>query len=161
MTDTIGAASERDIVELLGAVTDIRRMISNLTVPVARSNEISERALGIIFLVYAGLDRPGLLIEYLNVLPSTITSDVEKLVAAGLLQRAVSSTDRRVTRLEVTPRGLAAQQESLCQLQSFFRAEAAGVSLDELHACTATLRKLSGEPQPSVPDPMRQAGTID
>nr|WP_232541860.1 MarR family transcriptional regulator [Nocardia bovistercoris] len=127
-----------------------------MTLPVARRNGISERALGILFLVFAGLDRPKLLAEYLAVLPSTITSDVEKLVVAGLLRRTASPADRRVIRLEVTPRGLAAQQESLRGLQSFFRAKASGVSLEELHACIATLRKLGGEPEPSVPDPMRR-----
>ena len=161
MTDPIGAADDADIVEFLSAVTDVRRMISNLTLPVARKRRISERALGIIFLVYAGLDRPGLLIDYLNVLPSTITSDVEKLVDAGLLRRTSSPTDRRVTKLEVTSRGVATQQQSLRQLHEFFRARAVGVSLEELHACIATLRKLSGEPQPIVPNPLRQDGTID
>ncbi|WP_280436110.1 MarR family winged helix-turn-helix transcriptional regulator [Nocardia carnea] len=155
MSDTIGAADDADIIDFLSAVTDVRRMISNLTLPVARKRRISERALGIIFLVHAGLDRPGLLIDYLNVLPSTITSDVEKLVAAGLLGRTSSPTDRRVIKLEVTPRGVATQQQSLRELHEFFRAGAAGVSLDELHACIATLRKLSGEPQPIVPNPLR------
>ncbi|WP_024800146.1 MarR family winged helix-turn-helix transcriptional regulator [Nocardia sp. BMG51109] len=161
VTDTIGAADDGDIVEFLGAVTDVRRMISNLTLPVARKRGISERALGIIVLVYAGLDRPGLLIEYLNVLPSTVSSDVNKLVDAGLLRRKLSPADRRVSRLEVTRKGIAAQQESLRQLHAAFRARSAGVSLDELHACIATLRKLGGEPQPSVPNPLREAGTTD
>lgn len=161
MTDTIGAADDADIVDFLSAVTDVRRMISNLTLPVARKRRISERALGILFLVHAGLDRPGLLIEYLNVLPSTITSDVEKLVAAGLLRRTPSPTDRRVIKLEVTSQGVAAQQQSLHKLHEFFRAGAAGVSLAELHACIATLRKLSGQPQPVVPNPLRETGTID
>lgn len=158
MTETIGAADDGDIIDFLGAATDIRRMVSMLTVPVAREFGISERALGIIFLVYAGLDRPGLLIDYLNVLPSTITSDIDKLVAAGLLRRISSTDDRRVTKIEVTARGLAAQQESLRQLHEFFRATAAGVALEELHACIATLRKLSGFPQSSVPNPHRAVG---
>ena len=157
MTGTIGEADDRDIVDFLGAATDIRRMISTLTMPVAREHGISERALGIIFLVYAGLDRPGLLVEYLNVLPSTITSDIDKLVEAGLLQRVASDADRRVTRIEVTPKGAEAQRKSLRQLHEFFRAKAAGVALEELHACIATLRKLSGVEQSSVPNPMRGA----
>lgn len=157
MIETIGAADDSDIIDFLGAATDVRRMISMLTVPVAREFSISERALGIIFLVHAGLDRPGLLIDYLNVLPSTMTSDIDKLVAAGLLRRVSSTDDRRVTKIEVTPRGLGAQQESLRRLHEFFRAKAAGVALEELHACIATLRKLSGVPQSSVPNPHRKA----
>ncbi|MEZ0365008.1 MarR family winged helix-turn-helix transcriptional regulator [Mycobacterium sp. pUA109] len=161
MTETIGAADDGDIVEFLGAVTDVRRMISNLTVPVARQYGVSERTLAIILLVHAGLDRPGLLIEYLNVLPSTITSDIDKLVTAGLLRRTPSAADRRVKKLEVTREGLAAQHELLTQLQRFFRAKVTDVSLDELYSCIATLRKLSGAPQPSVPNPLRRAGKVD
>ena len=61
VTDTIGAANDADIVDFLGAVMDVQRMISVLATPVARKYAISDRALGIIFLVHAGLDRPGLL----------------------------------------------------------------------------------------------------
>jgi DNA-binding MarR family transcriptional regulator len=157
VTDTVGAADDADIVDFLGAVMDVQRMISALTMPVAREYAISERALGIIFLVHAGLDRPGLLHEYLDVLPSTITSDIDKLIAADLLRRTPSNSDRRVTRIEVTPRGAGVQQESLRQLQEFFRAKVAGVALEELRDCIATLRKLSGVPQSPVPNPLRKA----
>ena len=157
MTDTIGAADDADIVDFLGAVMDVQRMISALTMPVAHEYAISERALGIIFLVHAGLDRPGLLHEYLDVLPSTITSDIDKLIAADLLRRTPSNTDRRVTRIEVTPQGARVQQKSLRQLQDFFRAKVAGVALEELRDCIATLRKLSGVPRSPVPNPLRKA----
>jgi DNA-binding MarR family transcriptional regulator len=135
---------------------DVQRMISALTMPVARKYAISDRALGIIFLVHAGLDRPGLLYEYLNVLRSTVTSDIDELVAADLLRRKQSNTDRRVTRIEVTPKGARVQQETLGQLHEFFRAKVAGVALEELHDCIATLRKLSGVPQSPVPNPLRK-----
>lgn len=158
MTDTIGSADDADIVDFLGAVMDVQRLLSALTLPVAREYAISERALGIIFLVHAGLDRPGLLHEYLNVLPSTITSDIAALIDADLLRRTPSNTDRRVARIEVTPRGAMVQQESLRQLQEFFRAKVAGVALTELHDCIATLRKLSGVPQSPVPNPLRKPG---
>ena len=157
MTDTVGAADDADIVDILGAVMDVQRMISARTMPVAREYAISERALGIIFLVHAGLDRPGLLHEYLDVLPSTITSDIDKLIAEDLLRRTPSDSDRRVTRIEVTPRGAAVQQESLRQLQEFFRAKVAGVALEELRDCIASLRKLSGVPQSPVPNPLLKA----
>jgi DNA-binding MarR family transcriptional regulator len=158
VTDTIGSADDADIVDFLGAVMDVQRLVSALTMPVARAYAISERALGIIFLVHAGLDRPGLLHEYLNVLPSTISSDIAALIAADLLRRTPSKTDKRVARIEVTPRGAAVQQESLSQLHEFFRAKVAGVDLNELQHCIATLRKLSGVSQSPVPNPLRRAG---
>jgi DNA-binding MarR family transcriptional regulator len=157
VTDTIGAADDADIVDFLGAVMDVQRMISAIAFPVAREHGISERGLGIIFLVHAGVDRPGLLSEYLDVLPSTITSDIDKLIAADLLRRKPSKTDRRVTHIGVTPRGAGVQQQSLRQLHEFFRAKVAGVALEELQACIATLRKLSGVPQSPVPNPLRKA----
>jgi len=151
----LGEADGSDIVDFLGAVSDVQRMISAYALPVAAEYKISERGLGIIFLVHAGLDRPGALSDYLNVLPSTITSDIDKLVAAGMLRRVPSPTDRRVTRIEVTRRGADVQRESLRRLHEFFRATVAGVALEELHACIATLRKLSGVPQSPVPNPLR------
>jgi DNA-binding MarR family transcriptional regulator len=150
------AADDADIVDFLGAVMDVQRFISMLTMPVARDHSISERALGIIFLVHAGVDRPGALSEYLDVLPSTITSDIDKLVAAGLLRRTATTADRRVTRIEVTPKGAAVQQKSLQQLQEFFRAKVAGVALDELHACIATPG--NSAVFPSRPFPIRCVG---
>lgn len=156
MGDDIGAADDADIVDFLGAVMDVQRLIAALAKPVIREHAISDRALGIIFLVHAGLDRPGLLHEYLDVLPSTITSDVDKLIAAGLLRRKPSTTDRRVTRIGVTAKGARVQQQSLHQLQEFFRAKVADVALDELHQCIGTLRKLSGIPESPVPNPLRK-----
>lgn len=161
MTDTLGAVDDSDVVDLLGAVDDVRRTILALTMPVAHKYAISERALGIIFLVHAGLDRPTALSEYLNVLPSTITSDIDKLIVADLLRRTPSTTDRRVVHIEVTRRGAKVQQESLRQLRKFFRANVDGVALAELHACIATLRKLSGIPQSPVPNPLRRADDAD
>jgi DNA-binding MarR family transcriptional regulator len=143
VADTLGEADDGDIVDFLGAVADVQRMISTHALPVAAEYAIS------------GLDRPGALSDYLNVLPSTITSDVDKLVAADMLRRVPSPTDRRVTRIEVTRRGAAVQRESLRRLAEFFRATVAGVALAELHACIETLRKLSGVPQSPVPNPLR------
>jgi DNA-binding MarR family transcriptional regulator len=158
VTDAIGPADDADIVDFLGAVMDVERMITTLTMPVTDKYGISERALGIIFLVHAGLDRPSSLSEYLNVLPSTITADIDKLAAADLLRRTASNADKRVTRIQVTPQGARVQKESLRQLHEFFRAKAASVALDELQNCIATLRKLSGVPQSPVPNPLRKAG---
>lgn len=158
VTDAIGPADDADIVDFLGAAMDVQRMIATLTMPVADKYGISERGLGIIFLVHAGLDRPSSLSEYLNVLPSTITADIDKLAAADLLRRTASNADKRVTRIQVTPRGARVQKESLRQLHEFFRAKVADVAVEELHDCIATLRKLSGVPKSPVPNPLRKTG---
>jgi len=147
----IGSADDADVIEFLAAVTGVRRMISSQIVPVARKRKISERALGILFLANIGLDRPSLLIEFLNVLPSTITADVEKLVEAKLIERKPLPTDRRATRLAVTRRGLNAQQEALGQLRSHFQSRASRVSLEDLRSCIDTLQKITADLEPAMP----------
>ncbi len=147
----IGSADDSDVIEFLAAVTGVRRMISSQIVPVARKWKISERALGILFLANIGLDRPGLLIEFLNVLPSTITMDIEKLVEAKLVERKPLPTDRRATRLAVTRRGLKAQQEAFEQLRSYFQSQASRVSLEELRNCIDTLQKITADLEPAMP----------
>jgi DNA-binding MarR family transcriptional regulator len=66
---------------------------------------LSERALYILWLVSFGLDRSAKLAEYFDVLPSTITFDTDKLVAAGLITRQALPSDRRVLQLKLTSEG--------------------------------------------------------
>lgn len=138
------------IIDFLAATTAVRQMVSNQIVPVARDHKVSERALGILFLVDAGLDRPSQLIEFLNVLPSTITADTEKLVSAGLLEREQLTTDRRGTRLAVTSEGLATWRRALSGLHAHIHARAELVSAAELEACIATLKKITDPLEPAL-----------
>lgn len=140
------------MIAFLGAAFDVHRVVAGLLLPVARQYQLTERTLSIIVLTHAGLDRPGLLVDYLGVLPSTISSDVDKLVGAGLLRRVPSPTDRRVTRLEVTQAGIDLEQRVLEELHTHFSARVAGVSIEELRACVDTLHKISGGPHPELPD---------
>jgi DNA-binding MarR family transcriptional regulator len=151
VTKTPGS-DDVDMIEFLGAAMDVRRIIAHLLEPVARNHGLSERTLSIVVLAHAGLNRPSLLVDYLGVLPSTISSDVDKLAGLGLLRRTPSATDRRATTLEVTPAGVALQQRVLGDLRAHFDSKVAAVSTDELRACITTLHKISGGPHPDLPD---------
>ena len=158
MSDIIDPA-DTDMIAFLGAAFDVQRVVAGLLLPVARQHQLTERTLTIIVLVHAGLDRPGLLVDFLSVLPSTMSSDVDKLVRAGLIRRVPSPDDRRVTRLEVTQAGINVEQRVLKELHTHFSARVAGVSVEELRSCVSTLLKISGGPHPDLPDEICRPGT--
>ncbi len=96
-----------------------------------REKKISERGLYVLELVNAGLDRPSRLIEYFEVLPSTITFETDKLVSAGLLTREADPGDRRVVRLKLTAAGLAAHAEATEAINAVLRPRLAALSDEE------------------------------
>lgn len=161
VSDIIDPA-DTDMIAFLGAAFGVQRVVAGLLLPVARQHQLTERTLTIIVLVHAGLDRPSLLVDFLSVLPSTMSSDVDKLVRAGLIRRVPSPDDRRVTRLEVTQAGIDLEQRVLKELHTHFSARVAGVSVEELRTCVEHLQKISGGPHPDLPDeicrPLRRLG---
>lgn len=140
-----------DIESLLVASTDLQRVIGRQLKGLSRRQKLSERGLYIINLVRVGLNRPSRLIEYFDVLPSTITADTEKLVAAGLIERKVVPSDRRVTELALTRRGAAVRQEALALLNGVFRARLAQIPPQDLQTCIDTLRKIIQPLEPETP----------
>jgi DNA-binding MarR family transcriptional regulator len=156
-SDTTRAAAVRkahldpDIEGLLVAATDVQRVINRELKQFRLKMQLSERGLHIINLVRVGFDRPSRLIEYFDVLPSTITADVEKLVAAGLLMRQAVPSDRRVIQLVLTDRGLAVRKEALALLNSAFRARLGHVAGGDLRICVDTLRAVVEPLEPGTP----------
>ena len=109
-------------------VADLMRMAANLQRATGRelrdfwrTRKLSERGLYILELVDAGLDRPSRLIEYFDVLPSTITFETDKLVAAGLLTREADPADRRAVRLTLTAAGRAVHAETTDAINALLR----------------------------------------
>jgi DNA-binding MarR family transcriptional regulator len=140
-----------DIEALLIATTDVQRVTNRLLKTISRKRKLTERGLHIINLIRGGLNRPSRLIEYFDVLPSTITSDTEKLVAAGLIERQTVPTDRRVTKLALTRRGLAVRQEALAHLNGALRERLAKIPPEDLRICVETLRKVIEPLEPETP----------
>jgi DNA-binding MarR family transcriptional regulator len=140
-----------DIEALLIATTDVQRVTNRLLKPISRKRKLTERGLHIINLIRVGLNRPSRLIDYFDVLPSTITSDTEKLVAAGFVERQAVPTDRRVTKLALTRKGVAVRQEALAQLNGSFRERLAQIPPEDLRICIETLRKVIDPLEPGTP----------
>ena len=107
-----------------------------------RTRKLSERGSFILGFVNAGLDRPSRLIEHFDVLPSTITFETDKLVAAGLLRREPDPSDRRAVRLSLTDEGRALHQETVATVNAYLQPILAKLSREELDQFLATFDKI-------------------
>ncbi len=97
-----------------------------------REKGLTERRLLILAMVRRGANRPSHLIELLDVLPSTVTFETDKLVGAGLLSREPLQSDRRVVQLSLTPDGEAVHREMVMVLNGYLRPRIADLAPGEL-----------------------------
>ena len=131
-----------DIIAVMRLGADLQRASSRHMKGLWREKGLTERGLFILALVNAGLDRPSRLIEYFDVLPSTITFETEKLVTAGLLVRESLPSDRRVVQLSLTEQGKAVHREMADTLNRFLRPRLRQLAPGELAAFLATFSKI-------------------
>lgn len=135
---------DADVTEVMRLSADLQRGSARSLKGVWREKGLSERGLYILELVNAGLDRPSKLIEYFDVLPSTITFETDKLVAAGLITREALPTDRRVVQLSLTDEGRAVHRATTQAVNAFLKPRLSALSRTELEAFVATFRKIVG-----------------
>lgn len=151
----VDAAAEQvrldvDVTTVMRLSSDLQRGSSRSLKGVWRERGLSERGVYILELVNAGLDRPSRLIEYFDVLPSTITFETDKLVAAGLITRESLPTDRRVVQLSLTEEGEAVHRETTEVVNGFLKPRLAALPREELEAFVATFRKIVGTLSPAT-----------
>jgi DNA-binding MarR family transcriptional regulator len=135
---------DADVTEVMRLCTDLQRGSARSLKGVWREKGLSERGLFILELVNAGLDRPSKLIEYFDVLPSTITFETDKLVAAGLVTREALPTDRRVVQLSLTDEGRVVHRETTETINAFLKPRLAALPRAELDSFMTTFRKIVG-----------------
>jgi DNA-binding MarR family transcriptional regulator len=138
-----------DVTTVMRLSSDLQRGSSRSLKGVWRERGLSERGIYILELVNAGLDRPSRLIEYFDVLPSTITFETDKLVAAGLISRESLPTDRRVVQLSLTEEGEAVHRETTEAVNGFLKPRLAALPREELETFVATFRKIVGTLPPA------------
>ena len=138
-----------DIIAVMRLGADLQRASSRHLKELWREKGLTERGLFILALVHAGLDRPGRLIEYFDVLPSTITFETEKLVGAGLVVRETLPTDRRVVQLSLTDQGRIVHREMVESLNAFLRPRLRSLAPGELESFLETFQKIV-EPIPAA-----------
>jgi DNA-binding MarR family transcriptional regulator len=86
--------------------------------------------------------RPGSLGRRLGVAPSTLTRNVERLEAAGLVRRAADPEDARSSRVSLTPRGRTAARELEQQELAFARQVLERLPEDRRKAVSSAFRDL-------------------
>lgn len=142
------AVLDADSSALLRLSTSLLQLISRDLRDLWRRNNLSERSLFIIEMVNAGLDRPGRLIEYFDVLASTITFETDKLAAAGILQREPDPDDRRIVRLKLTDKGRAVHRELTEILNASLRPRLDHLTAEELRTLLGLFAKVVGPLEP-------------
>jgi DNA-binding MarR family transcriptional regulator len=158
---SVGAQVRLDpqIIAVMRMSADLQRASSRHLKRLWRDRGLTERGLYILELVNDGLDRPSKLIEYFDVLPSTITFETEKLVSAGLLFREALPTDRRVVQLSLTAKGHEVHRETTETLNAVLLPRLAALAPGELETFLAIFRKII-EPISPVRQGVR-AGAVD
>jgi DNA-binding MarR family transcriptional regulator len=136
----------------------ITRMMTRQLKALCREHGLTEKGQTILALIEREYDRPAKLVEYMDVFPSTITFETDKLVAAGLMTRESVPGDRRVVLLKATPKGHAVNVESARLLSALFRPSIETFAPGELDQFLAIGRKIL-PPLESAPAPRQRAGS--
>jgi DNA-binding MarR family transcriptional regulator len=132
---------DADVNEMLEIISDAQRAVDRQLKSLSRVRKLSPRGIFTLTLIHAGLDRPSLLVEYFDSIPSTITLEVDRLVEAGLVVRGSDPDDRRVVRLALTRKGNKLREDVIDLVNAMFIPKMGRIPKDEFRACIETLRK--------------------
>jgi len=132
---------DADVNEMLEIISDAQRAVDRQVKSLSRRVKLPPRGIFTLTLIHAGLDRPSLLAEYFNSIPSTITLEVDRLVDAKLVTRKADPQDRRIVRLELTRKGNKFREDVIDLVNAMFIPKMAGIPREEFAACVATLKK--------------------
>lgn len=132
---------DADVNEMLEIISDAQRAVDRQLKSLSRRVKLPPRGIFTLTLIHAGLDRPSLLVEYFNSIPSTITLEVDRLVEAKLVTRKADPQDRRIVRLELTKKGNKLREDVIDLVNAMFIPKMASIPREEFAACVATLRK--------------------
>jgi DNA-binding MarR family transcriptional regulator len=132
---------DADVNEILAIISDAQRAVDRQLKSLARKVKLPPRGIFTLTLIHAGLDRPSLLVDYFNALPSTMTLEVDRLVEAGLVTRKPDSQDRRIIRLALTRKGNKFREDVMDTVNAMFLPKMSAIPKAEFQACLKTLRK--------------------
>jgi DNA-binding MarR family transcriptional regulator len=121
---------------------------------------LTGRSLFIVALVRSGLDRPSMLVDYFDVLPSTMTFELNKLVAEKVLTRESVPGNGRSIRLQLTAEGEAMEAAMKAVINRFMLDRVSVLEPGELEHLLAIGRKIArlDDPQGSLSAQVRVGG---
>lgn len=137
---------------------ELARVMERQLKTLCREHGLTEKGQLILALVERGHDRPAKLIEVMDVFPSAITFETDKLVAAGLLTRESVPGDRRVVLLKATSKGRVVNVEIAKLLSALLRPTIEALAPGELDQFLAIGRKIlpSNDMAPAPQRPTRK-----
>ena len=132
---------DADVNEMLEMIADAQRAVDRQLKTLSRKVKLPPRGIFTLTLIHAGLDRPSLLVEYFDSIPSTMTLEVDRLVDARLVARKTDAKDRRIVRLELTKKGNKFREDVIDIVNAMFIPKMGRIAPEEFRACIETLRK--------------------
>ncbi len=132
---------DAEVNEILEIIADAQRAVDRELKSLSRRVKLPPRGIFTLTLIHAGLDRPSLLVDYFNSIPSTMTLEVDRLVEAGLVLRKADPKDRRIVRLELTREGNKFRENVMDVVNAMFIPKMSRIPKGEFRACVKTLRK--------------------
>ncbi|MFC4595848.1 MarR family winged helix-turn-helix transcriptional regulator [Sphingobium tyrosinilyticum] len=114
-------------------------------------SKLTGRSLFIIGLIYSGVDRPRQLADYFDVLPSTMTFELNKLLAEKLLTRERVAGDGRSLQLKLTKAGEALHRKMMATIDAFMKERVSVLAPGELENFLLIGRKIARLDEPHVP----------
>lgn len=146
--NVIETPSFDSIFEVISFTTALQADIGWALRDLLKGRNYTGRSLYTIALVRSGIDRPRQLADFFDVLPSTITFELNKLVAEGLLLRERVPGDGRSLRLSLTDRGETLHREMYRIIDAFMRERTADLGPGELETFLSIGRKLTRNDKP-------------
>ncbi len=131
-----------DVNEILEIIADAQRGVDRQLKNLARRTKLSPRGIYTLSLINAGLDRPSLLVEYFDSLPSTMTVETDRLVEAGLIVRKHDPADRRIIRLELTRKGNKFREEIMDIVNAMYLPRINQIPEKELRTCIEIMKRI-------------------
>ena len=135
----------REVQELIGAFKSVMATVRRLRGrDTHRPGELSYAQYGLLFGLADGQARPaGELASAADLSPASATQMLERLEAAGLVERMRCERDRRVVQCALTPRGREVIEERRAKFEPLWLEALSDFSDDELRTATAVLQRLS------------------
>lgn len=139
MTDTSNSWIDRDVLRLASTLLLMARELDHEVRRASPNEPLSMADLSVLRQIGHGRDLPSLVARALRLDPGRVTRITDNLVNLGYVSRSEDQVDRRRSRLELTPPGLARLRAGQAEVSAAMHGLLEGLSEDERQALTLGL----------------------
>jgi DNA-binding MarR family transcriptional regulator len=131
-----------DIAFLVNGVTNALGPINKATGALTKRYNLGPRGTWVLNLISAGLNRPNELAEIMQIGPSLVSAELNRLTDAGLIVSRQGKSDRRRSEIALTSTGRAVLNEVCRALSGLVRESLGHYQPEELRLCARILADL-------------------